>query len=88
MPEPVGDLAATLRAAAEAGDVLRVNPHAALCRAGAARGLWPTSNEFAVGLAGLTYIGQRFRDPANDQVYVLYCLAGAWNAVYELQYQP
>ena len=88
VPEPVGDLAATLRAAAEAGDVLRVNPHAALCRAGAARGLWPTSNEFAVGLAGLTYIGQRFRDPANDQVYVLYCLAGAWNAVYELQYQP
>lgn len=80
------NLPAALRGEAERHDVLPVNPHAALCRAGHAKRLWPTSAEFSVSFAGVTYVGQRFRDPTSDQVHVLYCVQGQWSAVYELVY--
>lgn len=80
------ELAAALRAAAEAHDRLAVNPDAALCRAGAARGLWPTSNEFPLPHGGTTYVAQRFRDPRSDLVVVLYAALGDWANVQALEY--
>lgn len=83
---PTDTLATRLRLAAEANDVLQVNPTAALCKAGAARNLWPTSNEFSVVFGGSTYIAQRFRDPRSNAVTVLYCLLGQWDVVREINY--
>ena len=74
-------LAASVKGEAERNDVLRVNPAAALCRAGAAAGLWPTSNEYAWTYAGVSYTGQRFRNPANDAVTAFYCVTGQWDKV-------
>lgn len=87
-PEPPESpsLTAALRAEAEKNDVLRVNPNAALCRAGAMRKLWPTSNEFPFSHAGVNYVAQRFRDPASDAIVVLYCVAGQWQTVLDLRY--
>lgn len=82
----VVDLHAALRVAAEAHDLLAVYPDAALCKAGAARGLWPTSNEFTVRHDGVEYVAQRFRDPRSDRVTVLYCALGEWDVVRELSW--
>jgi len=85
-PVDPGDEAAfraEVRAQAEVHDVLSINPHAALCRAGAAAGLWPTSNEYTYQsvVDGKSYTGQRFRNPANDTVTALYCVTGQWATV-------
>lgn len=79
-------LAEALRLAAELNDRLAVNPNAALCKAGRARNLWPTSDEFPVSFGGVNYVAQRFRDPRNDRVYVLYCVKDQWGTVYTLEY--
>jgi hypothetical protein len=75
-----------LRLAAEANDLLAVYPDAALCKAGAARGLWPTSNEFPLLYEGIRYIAHRFRDPHSDRITVLYCRDGEFNTVHGLSY--
>jgi hypothetical protein len=72
---------ASVKGEAERNDVLSVNPHAALCKAGAAAGLWPTSNEYAWTYAGVNYTGQRFRNPANDAVTAFYCVTGQWSKI-------
>lgn len=79
-------LESSLRAAAEAHDKLAVYPDAALCKAGAARGLWPTSNEFSVRHDGVEYVAQRFRDPRSDRVVVLYAALGDWGHVRAVEY--
>ena len=73
--------AASVRGEAERHDVLSVNPTAALCKAGAAAGLWPTSNEYAWTYVGVSYTGQRFRNPANDAVTAFYCVTGDWGNI-------
>lgn len=83
---PPSGLAEALRLTAEAHDVLAIYPDAALCKAGAARGLWPTSNEFRLTVDGAQYVGQRFRDPRSDLVVVLYCRDGDWGNVLALEY--
>jgi hypothetical protein len=85
VPPPVDpdypSFAASIKGEAERNDVLRVNPAAALCKAGAAAGLWPTSNEYTWTYAGISYTGQRFRNPANDAVTAFYCVTGQWQNV-------
>lgn len=81
-----GDLPAALRGEAERNDVLSVNPHAALCRAGAARNLWPTCDEFEVTWDNVVYVAQRFRNPRNDDIHVLYCVRGDWGNIRVLSY--
>jgi hypothetical protein len=81
-----GLLEGALYTAAEAADVLQINPKAALCKAGKARGLWPTSNEFPLTVEGVKYIAQRFRDPDRDDVWVLYCVDGEWGNVRAFRY--
>lgn len=71
-------LTASVQGEAERNDVLRVNPDAALCKAGAAAGLWPTSNEYTWTYAGVNYTGQRFRNPKTDGVTAFYCPTGQW----------
>ena len=73
--------AASVKGEAERHDVLSINPNAALCKAGAAAGLWPTSNEYAWTYAGVSYTGQRFRNPANDAVSAFFCKTGDWGNV-------
>jgi len=75
------DLAASVKGEAEKHDILSINPNAALCKAGAAAGLWPTSNEYAWTYAGVNYTGQRFRNPKNDSVSAFYCQTGDWSNV-------
>lgn len=74
-----------LMAEAEASDLLRVNPRAALCKRGAELGFWPTGNEFSVSFGKdekkKHYVAQRFRDPFSDKVIVLYCVVGDYGAI-------
>lgn len=79
-------LETVLRLAAEAHDRLAIYPDAALCKAGAARGLWPTSDEFRLSHGGVTYVAQRFRDPLSDRVVVLYAAMGDWANVQAVEY--
>ena len=76
----------SLREQAEAHDLLAVNEEAALCKAAAARGLWPTSNEFDVVYGGVTYVAQRCRQPRSKLICVLYAVRGQWDTIFELQY--
>jgi hypothetical protein len=77
-PVEYASLQDAVRGEAEKHDVLSINPSAALCKAGAALGLWPTSNEFDFTYNGVAYRGQRFRDPASDAVTAIYCVVGDW----------
>lgn len=77
-----------LRGEAEAHDVLRINPGAALCKSGDLLALWPTSNEFIFTFDGTQYVAQRFRNPGNDDVYVLYCVVGQYHPVERIMYRP
>jgi hypothetical protein len=70
-----------VRGEAEKNDVLSVNPDAALCKAGNALNLWPTSNEYDFTYNGVAYRGQRFRDPASDRVSVIYCVLNQWDQI-------
>ena len=83
---PVEALASVLRREAEAHDLLPINEGAALAKAGFGKGLWPTSQEFEVTHAGVTYVAQRFRRPRTSAVVVLYCVKGQWDKVLELVY--
>ena len=85
VPVSYNTLDETLSAEAEANDVLSVNPNAALCKAGAARNLWPTSNEFPVVFSGIPYVAQRFRDPHSDLVVILYCIKDQWDKVFSIE---
>lgn len=85
-PGVYATLAESVKGEAERNDVLRVNPTAALCKAGAAAGLWPTSNEFQFAFDGVSYTGQRFRNPANDAVVAFYCVTGKWSDVRKLSW--
>jgi hypothetical protein len=81
VPPTGATLEATIKITAEANDVLRINPDAALCQYGAINGLWPTSNEFAVTFGGQGYTAQRFRDPYSNAVTVFYCVTGQWDKI-------
>ncbi len=82
-PIEVRSLEDDLRAAALAHETIAVNPDAALCKAGRARGLWATSNEFVIDFDGASYVAQRFRDPASTRAVVLFCAAGEWDRIKE-----
>jgi hypothetical protein len=87
-PPPVyPSLIAALRGEAEAHDVLSINPKAALAARGALWSLWPTSNEFEVVFDNVTYVAQRFRQPWDDTVIVLYCVKGQWEQIMDVIYQ-
>jgi len=75
------DLTAALFAAAEAHDLVAINPHAAFTKAALARGLWASGNETRLTVDGITWAVQRYRDPTNDDVWVLYCRVGDWGNI-------
>lgn len=77
----LGLVEGALYGAVEAVDVLRVNPDAALTKEARKRDLWQTTNEVEVVIEGVTYVAQRFRNPDNDDVWVLYCVKGDWDNV-------
>jgi hypothetical protein len=82
--EPPGyytTLEQAIKGEAAKNDVLRINPNAMLCKVGTSEFLWPTSNEYVWSFAGVSYTGQRFRDPYSNAVVVLYCVTGAWDNV-------
>ena len=85
-PDSGGELGIALRDMAEATDLLRINPEAALCKTGAERNLWPTGNEFQMALDGTEYVAQRFRDPRSNSIYVLYCIKDHYDRVMTLSY--
>lgn len=75
------DLTAALFAAAEAHDLVAINPDAAFTKVALARGLWASGNETRLTVDGTTWAAQRYRDPTNDDVWVLYCRVGDWGNV-------
>jgi len=85
-PIQYASLPEALHDEAEKNDLLAVNPNAALCKAGAARGLWPTSNEFDLNYEGVAYRAQRFRNPKNDVITVLFCVVGDWANIASMDY--
>jgi hypothetical protein len=82
VPDDYITLEQAVKGEAEKNDVLRINPKAALCKAGGALGLWPTSNEFTYTFDGVSYTEQRFRNWRNDIVTALYFVTGKWDKLY------
>lgn len=75
-----------LKAAAEAHDVISVNPDAALMKEGRRKNLLYTSNEFPFSFNGINYVCQRFMEPFSNVVTILFCITGQWEKVMSHSY--
>lgn len=77
---------AVLLAAADAAQVMRLNPQAALQKRIFEDGFVPTSPEFEIAHDARVYIAQRAEHLRTGAVRVYYCLRGQWDAVrYEVR---
>lgn len=76
--EPVTVDRAALLAAADAAQVMRLNPAAALQKRIFADGYVPTSPEFEINDDGVTYVAQRAEQLASGVVRVYYAQLGDW----------
>lgn len=83
---PQNGLRAALLAEAERRMVLTINPQAALQKAMLAHGYLPTSPEFDITHAGVTYRAQRAEELRGEGVRVYSCRVGEWDKVSYVQY--